>query len=459
MPAIFGGVSRNVPPGRAPRAAAAHRRGARHPQPLRPPRPADARARRRAGRGGPRAGAVLPRPRGSSRPSSGGGRRRPCAACGSPSSRPSTGAAAGSSTRTGRSGAGSSIEGTRATVYHSGDTAFFERVHGDRRALPAHRRGAAADRRLRPGLVHGAAAHEPRGGAARRSATSARGTFVAMHWGTFKLTDEPLDEPPRRLEAERRRLGLASRARARPRHRGDAPGRARRRRPRPGAPPGVSRVTRAGGRSRPARDARAPCFGQPGARGSHGEHVAGILAVGGASLDGARSAGRVACASLRLSAVISSRRAAAAGAGVGRSPTLAPLGTSSDGGVRATALPRYTLRAGALAVAAAVALLAGVQPRRSRGTGSTLEEPRTTGAVRRAPRPGRRRGVRDGRGDPERQGDRRRQHRPEHRDRSSWPGDGRHDDDRGAPRLRRATTTTATIPPKRRSSPSRRSRT
>jgi L-ascorbate metabolism protein UlaG (beta-lactamase superfamily) len=33
-------------------------------------------------------------------------------------------------------------------------------------------------------------------------------TFVAMHWGTFKLTDEPLDEPPRRLEAERARLGV-----------------------------------------------------------------------------------------------------------------------------------------------------------------------------------------------------------------------------------------------------------
>ncbi len=23
--------------------------------------------------------------------------------------------------------------------------------------------------------------------------------FVAMHWGTFQLTDEPLDEPPRAL--------------------------------------------------------------------------------------------------------------------------------------------------------------------------------------------------------------------------------------------------------------------
>ena len=34
-------------------------------------------------------------------------------------------------------------------------------------------------------------------------------TFVAMHWGTFKLGDEPLDEPPRRVEAERSRRRLA----------------------------------------------------------------------------------------------------------------------------------------------------------------------------------------------------------------------------------------------------------
>ena len=32
--------------------------------------------------------------------------------------------------------------------------------------------------------------------------------FVAMHWGTFDLGDEPIDEPPRRLEAEARRRGL-----------------------------------------------------------------------------------------------------------------------------------------------------------------------------------------------------------------------------------------------------------
>lgn len=31
---------------------------------------------------------------------------------------------------------------------------------------------------------------------------------VAMHWGTFVLTDEPLDEPPRRLAAAREKAGL-----------------------------------------------------------------------------------------------------------------------------------------------------------------------------------------------------------------------------------------------------------
>jgi L-ascorbate metabolism protein UlaG (beta-lactamase superfamily) len=31
----------------------------------------------------------------------------------------------------------------------------------------------------------------------------------AMHWGTFKLTDEPLDEPPRLLEELRVKAGVA----------------------------------------------------------------------------------------------------------------------------------------------------------------------------------------------------------------------------------------------------------
>jgi hypothetical protein len=29
-----------------------------------------------------------------------------------------------------------------------------------------------------------------------------------MHWGTFDLAEEPLDEPPRRMQAEAKRRGI-----------------------------------------------------------------------------------------------------------------------------------------------------------------------------------------------------------------------------------------------------------
>ena len=36
------------------------------------------------------------------------------------------------------------------------------------------------------------------------------GQAVAVHWGTFKLTIEPLAEPPKRLQAELKRRGLVA---------------------------------------------------------------------------------------------------------------------------------------------------------------------------------------------------------------------------------------------------------
>jgi L-ascorbate metabolism protein UlaG (beta-lactamase superfamily) len=93
------------------------------------------------------------------------------------------------------------------TAYHSGDTAAFDgfaeigRRLGpiDWALLPIGAydpRWFMADQHLNPEEAVDAAVQ-----------MQAR-TMVAMHWGTFRLTDERLDEPPRRARAEwqRRRL-------------------------------------------------------------------------------------------------------------------------------------------------------------------------------------------------------------------------------------------------------------
>jgi L-ascorbate metabolism protein UlaG (beta-lactamase superfamily) len=99
------------------------------------------------------------------------------------------------------------IEGTTATIYHSGDTAYF----GGFKEIAA--RFPALDVALLPVGAYQPAwfmerQHMNPEQALRAFLDLGARTFVAMHWGTFKLADEPLDEPPRRIEAERRRLGL-----------------------------------------------------------------------------------------------------------------------------------------------------------------------------------------------------------------------------------------------------------
>jgi L-ascorbate metabolism protein UlaG (beta-lactamase superfamily) len=98
------------------------------------------------------------------------------------------------------------IEGSSATIYFAGDTALFpgfrqigERFHVDAALLPI----GAYDPSWFMAPVHLSPEE-----ALRAFADLGATTFFAMHWGTFKLGDEPLDEPPRRLEAERLRLGL-----------------------------------------------------------------------------------------------------------------------------------------------------------------------------------------------------------------------------------------------------------
>jgi L-ascorbate metabolism protein UlaG (beta-lactamase superfamily) len=98
------------------------------------------------------------------------------------------------------------VKGSSATVYHAGDSAYFpgfreigRRFHLDAALLPIGAYDPAwfmSPQHMNP--EEALEAFQDLGAA----------TFFAMHWGTFKLADEPLDEPPRRLEAERRRKGV-----------------------------------------------------------------------------------------------------------------------------------------------------------------------------------------------------------------------------------------------------------
>lgn len=98
------------------------------------------------------------------------------------------------------------VEGSRATVYHSGDTAYFSgfREIGQRFPVDAAMLPIGA---YDPEWFMREQHMNPEDAAQAFEDLRAR-TFLAMHWGTFKLTDEPLDEPPMLLREQwsRRRL-------------------------------------------------------------------------------------------------------------------------------------------------------------------------------------------------------------------------------------------------------------
>ncbi|GHG67072.1 MBL fold metallo-hydrolase [Comamonas sp. JC664] len=100
------------------------------------------------------------------------------------------------------------VEGSNARVFHSGDTAYFEGFKEIGQRYPG------IDAALLPIGAYDPAWFMRRQHMNPEEAVQAfedlgASRFFAMHWGTFKLTDEPLDEPPRRLDAEWTRRGLA----------------------------------------------------------------------------------------------------------------------------------------------------------------------------------------------------------------------------------------------------------
>ena len=99
------------------------------------------------------------------------------------------------------------IQGPSATIYHAGDTAAFSGFREIGRRFPG------IDLALLPIGAYDPrwfmkAVHVDPEEALQAFVDLGAGTFVAMHWGTFKQSDEPLDEPPARLEAERARRGI-----------------------------------------------------------------------------------------------------------------------------------------------------------------------------------------------------------------------------------------------------------
>jgi L-ascorbate metabolism protein UlaG (beta-lactamase superfamily) len=99
------------------------------------------------------------------------------------------------------------IEGRSVTVFHAGDTAHFGGFREIGARYPAIDVALLPVGAYDPGWFMLRQHMDPEQAVQAFEELGAR-VLVPMHWGTFKLADEPLDEPPVRLEAERARRGI-----------------------------------------------------------------------------------------------------------------------------------------------------------------------------------------------------------------------------------------------------------
>jgi L-ascorbate metabolism protein UlaG (beta-lactamase superfamily) len=93
------------------------------------------------------------------------------------------------------------IQGESGAVYHAGDSAYFDGFAEIGRRFPGISAALLPVGAYDPGWFMEMQHMNPEQ-AVRAFVDVGAQTFVAMHWGTFKLTDEPLDEPPARVRAE-----------------------------------------------------------------------------------------------------------------------------------------------------------------------------------------------------------------------------------------------------------------
>jgi N-acyl-phosphatidylethanolamine-hydrolysing phospholipase D len=103
--------------------------------------------------------------------------------------------------------AGWTIAGRDRRLYFAGDTAYFDgfRTIGERLG-PFDLAVLPIGAYLPPDIMR--PSHTSPEEALRAFADLRAGVMIPVHWGTFDLAEEPLDEPPRRLEAEARRTGV-----------------------------------------------------------------------------------------------------------------------------------------------------------------------------------------------------------------------------------------------------------
>jgi L-ascorbate metabolism protein UlaG (beta-lactamase superfamily) len=101
------------------------------------------------------------------------------------------------------------VEGDGMRVYHTGDTAYFDGFAEIGKRFPDLLAAMLPIGAYDPPWFMQTMHLNPEQATQAFLDLRAR-DFLAMHWGTFKLTDEPLDEPPRRLKTEWARVGLES---------------------------------------------------------------------------------------------------------------------------------------------------------------------------------------------------------------------------------------------------------
>jgi L-ascorbate metabolism protein UlaG (beta-lactamase superfamily) len=87
------------------------------------------------------------------------------------------------------------MEGAGLSIYHSGDTAYFEGFSEIGKRFPRIDAALLPIGAYDPGWFMSKQHMNPEEALRAFEDLDAR-MIVAMHWGTFKLTDEPLDEPP-----------------------------------------------------------------------------------------------------------------------------------------------------------------------------------------------------------------------------------------------------------------------